>query len=572
MLQAMYSGVSGLQGEQTGLDVIGNNIANVNTVGFKDGTVSFETQLSETLRGASAPSSTIGGTDPTQLGLGVMIGNVGSLQTQGSLQQTGSNTDMAISGQGYFMVGNGSTVSYTRDGSFTLDGNGSLVNASTGDKLLGYQADANGNINTSTPITSASTLSIPVGTLTSVQQTNNGAFSGNLDAGSSLQSTEMTLGGNLSSNPSTVNDTVYDAQGNAHTISYAFTQGTSTGTDSVWNVGISVDGAPVAGTHTMEFNLTTGAFDAANSTGLPTSVPVIGTSGAPNFNVNVNYGSTLTNIATSPNNIAGSSDGQSGSSPTWTTSMNVYDSLGVKHVLTASFTRSLVGTQTGLGTPPLPAAPASATSEWNWTISENGVVLGSSVPGTVNPPGSAASTATNSPLYFNSTGQLIDKSKQNVVVTPTTGATDPFTIAMDFSGINQLSSTPSVAASSQDGFPVGTLQSYTIDQSGVVNGVFSNGQTRALGQVALTSFENPSGLSANGQNTYSTTVNSGLPQTGVPGQSGRGSISTGYLEMSNVDLSSEFTNMITTERGFQANSKIVTTVDQLLQTVIGMVQ
>ncbi len=570
MLQAMFSGVSGLQVHQTRLDVIGNNIANVNTIGFKSGSVTFEDQLSQTLKDASAPGANVGGVDPSQVGLGVMIGAVETQQTQGNLQTTGNNTDMAIQGNGFFMVSNGSSTSYTRDGSFQLDGNGVLVNPANGDQLLGYSADANGVVNTTQPITSSSVLKIPVGTLTSVKQTGAAVLAGNLDASSSLQTTFTTLNGNIANSPSTISTTAYDSQGNAHQVQFTFTQGAPTATDNIWNVGVTVDGAAVSGTHTMAFSLATGQYDPANSSGLPTNLAVNGTNGAGNFTMNVNYQNTLSDVATSPASAGATTDGQTGSLPTWSTSTDVYDSLGVKHNLTVTYTRAVIGSSTGTGTPPLAAPPSSATGQWNWTVKENGVTLASSTPGVVNPPATANETATNSPLYFGPNGNLLDPNKQTVMVTPVTGSTTPFPISLDFSGISQLAGTSNVAVTQQDGFPVGTLQSFNIDQTGLITGVFSNGQSRSLGQVAMATFTNAGALTKTGQNNYQASANSGVAQIGLPGAGGSGTINTGFLEMSNVDLSTEFTNLIVTQRGFQANTKIITTVDSMLNDVINM--
>ena len=193
MLQAMFSGVSGLQVHQTKLDVIGNNIANVNTLGFKSGRVTFEDQLSQTLRTASSPTDHVGGQNPAQVGLGVALGAVDTLQTQGNLQTTGKLTDMAIQGNGFFLVGSGKDISYTRDGSFDLDSDGVLVNPANGVKLLGYVADQSGNIDTTQQVTGDSVLKIPIGSLTSVKQTTASTFQGNLDASSALQSTKSRV-------------------------------------------------------------------------------------------------------------------------------------------------------------------------------------------------------------------------------------------------------------------------------------------------------------------------------------------------------------------------------------------
>ena len=547
MLQAMFSGVSGLQVHQTKLDVIGNNIANVNTLGFKSGRVTFEDQLSQTLRSSSSPGGDVGGQNPAQVGLGVALGAVDTLQTQGNLQTTGKLTDMAVQGNGFFLVGAGKNISYTRDGSFDLDGDGVLVNPASGVNLLGYVADSNGVIDTTQQITSDSVLKIPIGSLTSVKQTTASTFQGNLDAAASLQSTKSAFSGNVKNDPTAITTTTYDAQGNAHSVTLTLDTKSTTGTVDTWNANVAIDGANVAGgPFFMQFANTTGGFSGSN---LPVTAAVTGLKGAPNFNLNLSYGS-LSGLPTGAANATGASDGQTGASPTWPTSVKVYDSLGVGHVLNFKFTRDLVA----------PPAPAASAGEWSWTATENG-----------NPVASSATTG-NKPLYFDSNGILLNKAQQTLTLTPPTPGAAPINMNVDFSTLTQLAGDSSVAATTQDGFPVGTLQSFTISQEGVITGVFSNGQSRALGQVGLASFSNPAGLEKAGLNQFDASSNSGLAQVGPASTQGRGKINTGFVEMSNVDLSTEFTNLIVTQRGFQANTKIITTVDQLLQEVINLKQ
>ena len=182
MLQGMYSGISAIEAQQTNIDVIGNNIANVNTTAYKAGQVTFEDQLSQTIQGASAPAANVGGVNAQQVGLGVKVAAISTLMAQGGLQSTTTPTNMAIQGNGFFMLGDSTGVTYTRDGSFSLDNNGNLVNSSNGSYVLGWKADPNGNIDASQQITPASHLSIPVGGLTAVQPTSAIAFGGNLSA------------------------------------------------------------------------------------------------------------------------------------------------------------------------------------------------------------------------------------------------------------------------------------------------------------------------------------------------------------------------------------------------------
>lgn len=418
MLEALFAGVSGMNAHQTKLDVIGNNIANVDTTGFKSGRVTFEDQLSQTLRYASGPNGALGGQNAKQVGLGVMLGAVDTVQTQGNLQSTGKPTDLALQGGGFFLVSNGESVSYTRDGSFDLDSEGNLVNPSNGMHLVGYKADSAGKIDTTQALDGTSGIQIPVGTLHTVKATQNASLQGNLNA------------------------------------------------------------ADPAGT--------------------------------------------------------------------WTTSVRVFDSLGIGHNLTCKFTKTALDAN----------APSGATGAWSWSVKEGETAVSDS----------AATGA--SPLYFDSKGALANKAPIALSLKPT-GA-DPLDVKLDVSSLSQLAGDSNVTTISQDGFPVGTLQTFAIAPDGLISGVFTNGQTLALGQVATASFSNPAGLEKLGENLYSTSSNSGLPQVGIPTQNGRGKISAGYTEMSNVDLSSELTSMIVTQRGFQANTKIISAVDELLQEIINL--
>ncbi|MEO7720261.1 MAG: flagellar hook protein FlgE [Capsulimonas sp.] len=417
MLQAMYSGVSAIQAHQTKMEVIGNNIANVSTTGYKAGRVTFKDQLSQTLQGASAGSAASGGTNPVQLGLGVAIGSVDTISSQGGLQSTSKPTDLAIQGNGYFMLGDSSGVSFTRDGSFTVDNSGNLVNSSTGAFVLGWQADPTGAIDTTKQLTQSSNLSIPVGGLITTSPTKNVIYSGNLSA----------------------------------------------------------EAKPT---------------DAA-----------------------------------------------------YTRTVKVYDSLGEAQNITLSFKRDA---------PPVAPAtlPNGTTSSWTWTASGTGV-------------------AGTGKVFYGSTGKEA-LSTGTIALSPTDGSTSPQGIKPDFSATTQVSGGSGVIPDSQDGFGPGTLQSYSIDQTGAIAGIFSNGMSRSLGQIAMAGFSNPEGLERAGGNAFKESVNSGSAHIGTATQDGLGKMSSGYLEQSNVDLSSEFTSMIVTQRGFQANTKIVTTVDEMLNDVIGM--
>jgi flagellar hook protein FlgE len=421
MLRSMFAAVTGLRSHQAFMDVVGNNIANVNTTGYKTSSVLFEDLLSQQLSGAGLPTAATGGTNPAQVGLGVRLTGVSINFAQGATQLTGRSTDFAIQGDGFFAVDQGGQTAYTRNGSFSLDANGNLVTAD-GAFVKGWQADQNGAVSTNA---SVGHLKIPVGQIINP-----------------ITTTTMKIGGNLPADAAV---------------------------GTVVNAGINVD----------------------NSLG--TSVP-----------------------------------------------------------LRAEFTKI-----------------ADNAGEVNWQVkvydSANNVVMGAA------------------PVTFDLTGAL---TSGNVTVTDaqldgiagTTGTWDPAGITLDFgtatdpdrlSGAGGLNT---AAALSQNGSGVGSVIGFSVSEQGLITGTFSNGRSQALGQIAMATFSNPNGLQKNGSSLYSATVNSGAAQIGVAGQGGRGTLSGGTLEMSNVDLAAEFTNLIVAERGFQANSRVITTSDQILQDLVNLKQ
>jgi flagellar hook protein FlgE len=423
MLQALLAGVASIKAQQTRMNVIGNNLANVNTTAFKGSRVTFQDMISQTLRGASRPSSALGGRNPLQLGLGVLVGGTDANMEQGSLNATNRPGDLAIQGNGYFVVSDGSALTYTRDGSFDLDANGDLVMRATGQKVMGWKADASGNIDSTQPVDASSAINIPVGQQSAVQQTS-----------------QISMAGNL--------------------------KGTAASTDS------------------------------------------------------------------------------------WTTTVRVYDSLGGSHDITVKFKNRQ--------SPPAGTAPAGATSSWDWEASEGGTLIGDS------------SSTGNQRLYFDGSGALLNPTALGTITVPASGASAAFDIGIDFSTITQLSSETSVQVSSQNGYPAGSLQGFSIGNDGTVIGIFTNGLTRGLGQIALSNFPNPGGLERIGNNQFRQTDNSGIASIGTAKTAGRGNINAGFLEQSNVDIGTEFTELIVTQRGFQANTRVVTTVDEMLQDLINI--
>ncbi|MGN6324940.1 flagellar hook protein FlgE [Pseudolysinimonas sp.] len=382
MLRSLYSGISGLRSHQTMLDVTGNNIANVNTTGYKSSAVQFQDTLSQLIKGATGPQAQAGGSNPAQIGLGVQVAGISTNFAQGSAQATGRPTDMMISGDGFFVVQKGGENLYTRAGSFDFDATGRLV-APGGALVMGWTATA-GAVNTGSPL----------GSIT-------------LDKNAiapAVQTTAATVTGNLPS-------------------------------------------------------------DAAAGTAL-------------------------------------------------TRDIQIFDASGASRQLSLTFTKTAAG----------------------WDVA--GV--------------DGASNATGSMTFAN--GALTGGGTLTVNGT-----------AVDLSKVTGFADLSTVTISSQNGNESGTLQSYSLSADGTLVGSFSNGATEPMARIALANFANPGGLEKAGGSTYRASIDSGTPALGTAGSGGLGALQAGSLEMSNVDLSQEFTNLIVAQRGFQANARIITTSDQVLQ-------
>jgi flagellar hook protein FlgE len=433
MMRSMFSAISGLKNHQTFMDVIGNNIANVNTTGFKQSRVTFQDILSQNLRGGSGPQAGRGGINPEQVGLGVLISGIDTVQTQGTLQSTGKLTDMAIQGDGYFVMSDGKQTLFTRDGAFDLGIDGKLTNPASGLRVLGWQADSTGKIDTTGP---AGDISLPIGAGMTGRASTDMSLTGNLDASSVPAASGATP---TTSNQATVSGTIYDSLGNSHKLTYTFAP-TAAGS-GLWNVTVAKDPSD------------------ASLTGTPSMSPA-----------QIKFNANGKPVDASGNDIT-----------------------------ETSFTLS------GL------------------TLNNN-ATIGGATPGTID---------------------------------------------INLTGMTQLSSASDVTANT-DGSSSGSLTTFTVGPSGEITGVYSNGYKQSLGQIAMASFSNPSGLVKAGGNLFGASPNSGTPVVGTPGSGSRGTIATGFLEGSNVDLAQQFTNMIMAERGFQANSRVITTSDEILQDLVNL--
>lgn len=387
MLRSLNSGISGLRSHQTMLDVTGNNIANVNTSGFKGQNTQFQDTLSQMTQGGAAPQAAMGGTNPAQIGLGVQVSGTSTNFTQGSTQETGRATDMLIDGDGFFVMNKGGQQVLSRAGSFDFDGMGRLVSPDGG--IVQGRMAVGGDVPDGGPLED---IVMPTGMTVGGQATDEAALQGNLP--SDIEPGETR----------TVDRTVYNADGTSDNLQLTFTR-----TGAGWDVEGSVGGA---------------------------------------------------------------------------------------------------------------------TANQTLTVAADGSLGG----GTLNVGG----------------------------------------IAVDLSEMTGYAGLDNAAISSQNGSEAGALQSYSISQDGMIMGRFSNGDSQAIGQVVLGQVDNPAGLEKVGNSGYLATANSGEVTFSTPGAGAGGSLVGGALEMSNVDLSQEFTNLIIAQRGFQANARIITTSDEVLQELTNL--
>ncbi|MFB3908860.1 MAG: flagellar hook protein FlgE [Candidatus Eisenbacteria bacterium] len=414
MMRALFAGVSGLRSHQVRMDVIGNNIANVNTIGFKASRATFEEAFVQVLSKAQRPDDMTGGMNPVQVGTGTNVGSIDQLFTQGSLENTGQPLDLAIQGDGLFVLSNGQNRVFTRAGNFQLDANGRLVSPFSGYILQGVNADENGKFNGTAAI---SDVEIALGAKAAAKETSLVSLTGNLDA---------------------------DAE--------------------------------VDDTHSM--------------------------------------------------------------------GITVYDALGTPHNLQILFTNTGPGTWSWVAT--CDTAPVTPDTEGTVTFGTDGSLESFTYPG----------------------------GGESITLTPPNA--EPFEITLDpgtvggFDGLSGFANASNAVVNSQDGYQAGDLVNVSVDSRGMVNGTFSNGTTRVLAQISLASFNNPGGLIRSGDNVYEETPNSGAAILSFAGGSASSTITPGALESSNVDVSQEFSNMIVAQRGFQANARVISTADEMLNELVNL--
>ena len=774
MMRSMFSGVAGLRNHQTAMDVIGANISNVNTVGYKGGRSNFSDVISQTMQGAAAATGTRGGTNPIQIGLGMGLAAVDTIMTSGSYQPTGKQTDLAIQNQGFFIVSDGLNQYFTRAGNFDFDGTGNYVVPGTGLKVMGWLG-VDGVVDTSgqvTGITIPSGITLPAVATTSMTFINN--LSGTDTPGSSAQtslevydslgkvqtlqdkfikigdnkwiskasltdetipvenglseitfdtagkistvkqviprpenvpsnSVKMTNGMqlDLATGTRTTNFTLLDASGVEQPFTMEFSypgvlpaaatewnytikdsSGTTVGTGvAAWNAGptnysftattaFSPFGATIPITNTTGVAAASGAFSGAiNNPRTSTSLTFANTMQLDGTNAAVHTQSfSLTNssgnaelftmeytttatggpwtyrILDASNSVVGSGNVTYGAgkytfapgvafSPYGTTILpqNASGTIAAAGAFSSALVDPLTTTSLSIPTIQLDNTTGSvhsayytvfdqqhtphvlkmefvqtASNNWTYKLTEAGATSATALltgnvswtpPVGVTPGAYTYTPAFNSSAFIVGTGAAatgitlanpisevapsgtdFNAASATAYVTSTTVSPVTFTapgatqtaITMDVSAITQYGGSTTVQANNQNGNASGALDTVSVDTSGMIVGKFSNGKTQNLARVALATFTNNAGLTRVGDTLFAASNNSGNPAIGTSGTGGRGTLTPGSLEMSNIDLADQFSKMIITQRGFQANSKIITTSDTMLEELVNL--
>ena len=566
MMRSLYSGVAGLKTHQTRMDVIGNNIANVNTTAYKSSSMTFSELMSQTTQKASGANATtgVGGTNAKQIGLGVKAGAINTaITTQGSAQSTGNPFDIMITGDNFFVVSNGSENFFTRDGSFYVDGAGNLAMTSTGYNVMGWGVDeTTGNIKqdtvTALRIMSAANMTYPP------EATTKANISGILDENDK----DVT-----SANGKTVNLNFFDARGYSYTAKFTFKQ---SGGDKTNEYSLELN--KILDSTGAEIDISKLKFGNRSQQKMETKVTLNtdaykwdgkvlktkdGTTEVANLADIFNQdGSLITpqdDAAAQKQQKAldaiAKAYGYEGSTDEF---LNLYITSTANKDKQLTIQDLLGNMMAGKTTDVLPADGSAITMEGRYF--EGTTVVFNKDTGKLESVGGSTTNlnvnAAFSALGGNFSDVTIDLSEctnYDNKGTSTIGATSG-----DLDGLGT-------------GRRLGDMIGVYIQKDGMIYASYDNGMTKLLGQIATAAFANASGLEKEGDNLYSATLNSGeFDGIGVDITAGGGYMSTGHLEMSNVDLSSEFTEMITTQRGFQANSRIITVSDTLLEELTNL--
>jgi flagellar hook protein FlgE len=579
---SLFTGLSGLVANSRRLDVIGNNISNVNTTAFKSTRMAFSPSFSRSFSLGSSPGATTGGSNPSQIGLGVTVASTQRNFNNGPIGGTGVATDVAIEGDGFFIVDSAGAQNYTRAGNFLRNPQNDMV-TQTGARVLGYAVNEQFNIEDG----NLAPISIPIGTLTVAEATRSVNFNGNLNAGGAIATTGTVLEGRAwftdaaltvpvtAATDITTTDIymsdglggsllAFDSTANPKMITF---NNFEKGGKSIEATTFAFNGTAVAGA--QGFGTTLGDLADFMEDILGLDNTNVGANSNLGGSVTINAGGQLVitgnegtaqSIGPDSVSITVSGAGSGLSQPlqlnrtseadgeSVRTSFIVYDSLGTAVTIDLTFV--------------LQATTISGGTTWQLVAESDDTAAMNRIVGLAE-------------VTFDNAGRFESASNQTLTLIRDNGAVSPMQLTLDLDsetyGVSSLADQGSaLAAVFQDGSPIGTLSNFSIGEDGRISGSFTNGLTRTIGQIAIAKFTNPEGLVDLGDNLFGSGPNSGTAFVTRPREFGTGRLVGSALEQSNVDLSQEFINMILASTGYSAASRVITTTDELITQLLAL--
>lgn len=536
MMRSLFSGVSGLKNHQTRMDVIGNNISNVNTTGFKSGRVTFTDTLSQTLTGASKAAKGKGGTNPKQVGLGSVMSSIDTIFTNGSVQSTGKNTDLCLSGSGLFIVNDSSGTYYTRNGAFEFDEAGNYVLPGSGMFVQGWMAK-DGVLPESCSDGNMENIVIPAGKLMASKATKEVKYTKNLDASTPLiegitltysDGTSKTLpSSSVKFDGTTITDLKLKIRKEDGTEADIATAALLPATDKIYEMDGTFTGTGGPGTIIgMSYK------NSGTDVELPKDATV-------DFAKDDTIASATLKMSDGSTQVVTSGRYTTSYGIPVATTITVYDSLGAEHIIPLNIEKT-------------------GKNVWRASLAKDEIK---------EADGKVTKLDMNDVNIFFTESGMYKNGNGNIKMTAENGS-EVQDITIDFTGLTQFSGSSTVNAAA-DGNAAGSLSSVSIDASGIITGTYTNGIVQYEAQVAVAQFNNPAGLTKTGNSLYQKSNNSGTATVSTAADLGV-TITPSALEMSNVDVANEFSDMIITQRGFQSNSKIITVSDEMLETLINM--
>jgi len=561
---ALSAGVTGLQAHQRMLDVAGNNLANVNTTGFKSSRITFSELLSQTIRKASQPTSTVGGTNPQQMGSGVGIAGISPNMAQGNIVNTGNPLDLAMEGEGYFVLSDGDRDLYTRAGALAVDANSNLVDPATGYLVQrigsvgesdGFQTAGDGNIN------------VPYDVAMAANATSEVVLAGNLSSDATFDTTQTQK---LSSNIALT--TSSGTMATSATLVSALDQfsGSFGATDTdgkLYVTGYQPDGTEVTDSTGLDISATTTLADvlsyidsklsASNVTASISNGKIVvtdDTSGYSRSDISLSYtaSSDGTDSLTLPAYFELSTVG---GEEVKNINITVYDNLGGTHTLSGAFVRT------------------DTTNTWDMVLTSITGNVSAITPDNRRIQGIEFGTDGS----YSGLNAIVDDASE-FIVTFAHDTSNPQTISMSLgtagqlNGLTQFAADSTAVAREQDGYESGRLSTVSVDNGGTLIGAFSNGIKKDIATIQISLFQNTSGLESIGNGYFIPSANSGEAVATQAMSGGAGSVHGGSLEKSNADVATEFVNMIQAQNGFQANARTIRVANDILNELSGLIR